>query len=742
MLIKGIIRSIIFHNEENGYTVARLYAEEEDEEITVVGHSLTIEVGRELELEGEWVFHPKYHEQFQFNSYKEHIPTTTDGILRYLSSGMLPYVGKKTAKKIVDRFGEETLEILRYRPDRLLEIEGIGQKKLEKITEAYEEQREVREILIFTQSYGISTSLAVKIYRTFGEDSMEIIKHDPYRLAEEVRGIGFITADKIAENLGISKDDPARKRGAVSFVMQQSLGRGHCYLPLDEVERETAKLLNLPVEKVHLSPTEIALNPKFFLARKDGEFHLYFAGMYRWENYVAQDICRRIRIGGESLSVSRDELDELLDEFEIKPAEGQRLAIETALEHPIMILTGGPGTGKTTVLRALLPVLESLGKKVTLAAPTGRAAKRMEETTNRPASTIHRLLDARFLDEDIFTDTEPEEELETDVLIIDEASMVDLPLMYRTLQALPDEGRLILVGDKDQLPSVGPGNILSDFIGSGIIPVVELTEIFRQEKDSRIVENAHRINHGEIPVLNAPGGDFFFDKQDKEDTANEIVSLVNGRLTDYYNVKGMDGIQVLTPMRKGVVGVNVLNEQLQQALNPPSPTKKEVKILGTLFREGDKVMQIRNNYQLTWKNDSMTYTEEGEGVFNGDTGFITEIDDDEKTVLITYDDVRKVEYTFQGMEEVRLCYATTIHKSQGSEYPVVIIPIQWAPPMLLTRNLLYTGVTRAKTAVVLVGNEKYLDMMIRNNRVNVRYTALRDKLIQCKESEHDRFEDF
>ncbi|MDO5713067.1 MAG: ATP-dependent RecD-like DNA helicase [Tissierellia bacterium] len=736
MLIHGVIRSIIFHNESNGYTVARLYAEEEDEEITIVGTSLTIEVGKELELEGEWVFHPKYQEQFSFTSYKEHLPTTKEGIVRYLSSGMIPYVGKKMAKRLVDKFGDKTLDIMESNPNRLLEIEGIGEKKLKKIKEAFEEQQEVRDILLFTQSYGISTNLAVKIYRKFGEASMEIMKQNPYRLAEEVRGIGFNTADQIARNLGFSPDNPLRKRGAISYVMQGSIQQGHCYYPLKLVEEKVSKLLNIPREEVEFSPMELAVHPNFYVAKNEEELCLYYVGMYRWENFVAQDIFRRLR-KNFTLEGEKGDIDSLLKNFEIDLAKKQKEALWRALESSIMILTGGPGTGKTTTLRAILLLLESMGKKVTLAAPTGRAAKRMEEATNRKAYTIHRLLAAEYSEDQLFSNMDFDEEIETDVLIIDEVSMVDLPLMYRTLKALPVDARLILVGDKDQLPSVGPGNVLRDLILSQYIPVVELDEIFRQEKDSQIVNNAHMINHGKYPKVNAPGGDFYFIHQSKEKTVEEIISLVKQRLPDFYNINNMDDIQVLTPMRKGVVGVEYLNEKLQAVLNPPNKNKGEATVLGTTFRVGDKVMQIKNNYQLSWKTTSQTYQEEGEGIFNGDTGIVTSIDEEEKMVTITYDDVREVEYSYQMLEEVHLCYATTIHKSQGSEFPVVIIPIQWAPPMLLTRNLLYTGITRARRLVVLVGHESYLKAMIDNDFINIRFTSLERKLRECFQGVED-----
>lgn len=726
MVIQGIIRSVIFHNEENGYTVARFFAE--DEEFTVVGHTFLPEEGKELELEGEWVYHPKYREQFQFSAYREHLPTSKEQILRYLSSGMIPYVGKKTAEKMVDLFGEETLEILRDHPERLMEIEGIGKKKSEKIAEAFEEQREVREILLFTQNYGISTSLAVKIYRKFGSASMEVIQRDPYRLAEEVRGIGFATADRIAKNMGMAEDSPGRKRGAVSYVMQKALASGHCYLPFEELKTRTSKLLQLNSEDFLPDPMELALWDKFFVTKNSKGYVVYFTGVYRWENFVAQNLRERLQRKKES-GDAKGRIEEITEELSLSLAEKQREALECALTHPVMILTGGPGTGKTTTLRALILLLESMGKKVVLAAPTGRAAKRMEETSNRPASTIHRLLESQYNEEDIFFGPQYEEDIDADVLILDEVSMLDLPLMVRVLQALPEKGDLILVGDKDQLPSVGPGNILGDLIGSGLVPVVELSEIFRQGKNSKIVLNAHSINHGEMPEVNTPGGDFYFIRKNPRETPLEIVTLVRDRLPGFCNVDSGEDIQVLCPMRGGPCGVEQLNILLQEAMNPRSPEKREATINGILFREGDKVMQIKNNYRLSWTTESEIYETGGEGIFNGDMGRITSLDPEEKTAIITYDDIKQVEYTFQGMEEVRLCYATTIHKSQGSEYPVVIVPIQWAPPMLLTRNLLYTAITRAREYVVLVGEDRYLKQMVDNNEVGVRYTGLKDRLL-------------
>lgn len=726
--IEGLVERIIFRNDENGYTVAALSTEEDT--ITIVGNTPFIKIGDEVSLEGDFVFHPKYMEQFKFEKLQINLPTSISGIKKYLSGGLIPFIGKKTAEKIVEAFGEETLKIIEENPHRLKEIPGIGDKKLDKIIEAFKDQRELRNLLLFTSELGIGTNLNLRIYKKYGEGAVGVIKDNPYRLAQDIRGIGFRKADEIAETLGITKDSDNRMTAGLKYIMMLSQQEGHCYLPKDLLLKRASKLLEVDEESLDSVFIKMTIDPEFYIQKIDNEINCYYSGLFKAETNVAGKLLEIAKYPNKKGEVKVEkEIEEIESRQGIKLDSRQIEAINEAVDNGLLVITGGPGTGKTTTLKAIIEVFESMDLNVSLAAPTGRAAKRMTEATNREALTIHRLLDFSYSEDFPVFNKNQEEPLETDVLIIDEMSMVDISLMNSLLKALDNSIRLILVGDSSQLPSVGAGNVLRDIISSGEIKVVNLDKIFRQAEESMIVKNAHLINKGESPVLNEGNKDFFmiFDNNMKS-SAETICNLVQKRLPDFYGVDPFKDIQVLTPMKKGEVGVNNLNTMLQNALNPKSKSKNEINYNGILFREGDRVMQIKNNYQIQWKSESDIFDFEGEGIFNGDMGYIEEIDLEENSVKVRIDDIKIVEYNYSNLDELRLSYVTTIHKSQGSEFPVVIIPLQWAPEMLLTRNLLYTGVTRASKLVVLVGQYKYLEYMINNNKIAQRYSKLDDRI--------------
>lgn len=718
MEIIGRILSIYFHSEKTGYTVMRVYAEEEDEEFSAVGTTMGLTEGMLVELVGEWGVHPKYGEQFQCSSIHPHVPTSREEIYHYLSSGVLPHIRRRMAKRIIDAFGEEALDILQNDPKQYLAIEGIGKKKLEDIRRAFEESWGLRRFIATTSRLGLSPSMAQKIYDAFPGEALEVLERTPYRLVLEVSGLGFSRVDAIAKELGIKENDPMRKQAALHEVMNRAMGEGHCFLPFSLATERVQALLN--EKDLTLDPMDIGIHRRYYLVQEKEELRIYMANLLKDENTVAKDLASRSE-NGELLGTTIN-VDEVLTSLGITLACRQKEALHLGLSSGVMILTGGPGTGKTTTLRALITCFEAQGKKVVLAAPTGRAAKRMSEATHREASTIHRLIELGHEEEEV------EKTIDGDVLVIDEVSMVDISLLARTLEALPERCQLILVGDKDQLPSVGPGNVLRDLIASEKIPMVELDEIFRQAKDSQIVLGAHAVNTGEKPKVNEPGSDLFLVRHESKNLDELIVALVEKRLPDYYHLDPWEDIQVLTPMRKGEVGVNALNTLLQERLNPLTEEMTEVELYGVRFREGDKIMHVKNNYQLSYRYGRDSSSLEGTGVFNGDMGKILEIDEEKREVLILFDDQRYATYPYQTMEEVRLAYAVTIHKSQGSEYPVVVIPLAPAPPMLQSRNLLYTAMTRAQKLVVLVGEEKYLERMVKNDHIGVRYSSLEEKL--------------
>ena len=728
LTIEGIVEDIKFRNESNTYTVAVL--DTPDGKATIVGYIPIINIGETLRAEGEWVYHPSYGEQLEISRVSIVVPSTVNGIEKYLSSGLIPYIGPKTAKKIVEKFGLDTLDIIQFNPERLKEIEGIGEKKLKKIVEAFREQGEIREIMIFLQQYGITPNYAMKTYKEYGKETIKVISENPYKLSEDIIGIGFKTADKIAQNMGISKESPYRIEGGIRYTLNTYASNGHVYVPKEELIISAGKLLDLDEALIEDGLREMALKGTIHTLNYNEEVRIYYTPFHVAENNVSKKIVELAQVEIDNLDIDVDKAIERIEkEDNIKFALKQKEAIREAIKNGIIVITGGPGTGKTTIIKAIIKIFQEEGLRVSLAAPTGRAAKRMTETTGLEAKTIHRLLEYSFIEEGMDFGVDEDNPLDTDLLIVDEASMIDILLMNNLLKAIVPGTRLILVGDVDQLPSVGPGNVLRDIIDSNAIRVVKLDEIFRQGEDSLIVLNAHKINKGEYPVLNK-GKDFFFIRaKEAKEILNLIIELCKERLPNYYGLDPINDIQVLTPMKKGEVGINSLNKHLQEVLNPKAKHKGEKKIGEEIYRVGDKVMQIKNNYSIEWEIIRQgLVVDKGEGIFNGDFGRIVDIDEEERIMKVLFDDEKEVEYNFNQLDELKLSYATTVHKSQGSEFPVVVMPIFWGPPMLLTRNLLYTAITRAKELVVLVGDERYLKRMIDNNRITKRYSSLDIKI--------------
>ena len=726
--LEGMVSDIVFKNEENGYTIA--YLANENDEITIVGCMPTLSVGESIEVEGKWVNHKTYGSQFEVNSFMPITPSSLEGIYVYLSSGMIHGIGEKMAKRIVDKFGVDTLDIIQNTPERLTEVEGIGMKKVKQIQESYEENRELRNIIIQLSPYGITPNYCLRIYKKYKEKAIDIINKNPYRLAEDVRGIGFKIADEIASKIGIDKYSPERIMQGIIYTLNQSLASGHTYLPKQILIEQSVKILGVEPKFVENGIMDLAYNQKVHLENKDGKILVYLMMYYICENGVCKEIIKLSQHDIKDLHINIDEEIKIVEkEDNISLAKNQIEAVKEAINNGVTIITGGPGTGKTTTINTIIKIFENNDQKVVLCAPTGRAAKRMSETSNKEAKTIHRLLEMGFGSdsEELVFFKDEEDPIDADVIILDEASMVDIILMYNLLKAVKLGTRVLLVGDSDQLPSVGAGNVLKDIIDSKVIKTVRLNEIFRQARESMIVVNAHKINNGEPLFLNVKNKDFFFlRKNTNEEILNEIVGLVSERLPNFYKFDKLKDIQVLTSMRKGDLGVNNLNIELQKYLNPPNKYKQEEEFAKRIFRVGDKVMQIRNNYTRKWETEDKS--ESGEGIYNGDIGYIFHIDKDKKTVYVLFDKVKLSAYKYNELDELDHSFCTTIHKSQGSEFPVVVIPIVWAPPMLLSRNLLYTAVTRAKKLVVLVGDVRYLEQMIKNNRINDRYSNLSYKL--------------
>ena len=716
----------VFRNDDNGYTV--LVVKSGKTRVSAVGIMPPIAPGEKLKLSGEWVEHPIYGRQIKVSGCEIEKPTTLSGIEKYLSSGMIRGIGPATAKVLIKAFGEETLDVLYSDPERLLDVPGIGPKRAKMIMESYAEQAQQREAMVFLQSYGVTPNLAVKIFKQYGENVKQVIRQNPYRLVEDIEGVGFRTADKIAASLGMEPDSEHRLSAGIRHTLQEATGgTGHCYLPRPELAACAQQLLGNETELIEHTIDSMILARRLIAQILPGEGEDIVA-VYLPQTYHAEiDVARRLREMIDAMpSTMATDLSAQIDELE--RMEGvtfhpqQRQAIETAVSSGMTVITGGPGTGKTTIIKCIIKLL-SVGGEIALAAPTGRAAKRMSEACGMEAKTLHRLLEYGGEEGD-FARTQ-DNPLEMDTLIIDEMSMVDIFLMRSVLRALVPGTRLIMVGDSDQLPSVGAGNVLRDILDSRAIPAVELTEIFRQDEKSMIVYNAHRINHGEAPRLNAKGSDFFFERAaSPTDAAKKIVALCAERLPKFLNLDPVKQMQVLSPTKKGECGVWMLNQMLQSQFNPASSHKSERVRGDTTFREGDKVMQTRNNYQLKWKKEGVFAWEEGQGVFNGDIGFITSIDTQERTVEVQFDDERIATYDGGDIDDLELAYCISVHKSQGSEFPVVVMPAVGGPPMLLTRNLLYTAVTRARRMVMIVGREAAIDQMIANVNTRKRYSAL------------------
>ena len=728
--ITGFVEHIVYRNEENGYTVLNLASNEEDE-VTCVGVFQMISEGESLELTGEYTVHPSYGPQFKVQQYSIKAPEDIASIERYLGSGAIKGVGAALAARIVRKFKEDTFRIIEEEPERLAEIKGISERKAQEIAQQTEEKRELRQAMIFLQNYGISLSLAVKIYQTYQLDMYRIIQENPYRMAEDVTGVGFKIADEIAHRVGIHLDSDFRIRSGIMYVLQQASLEGHTYLPEELLTRRACELLGVDASGVEKHYMDMAIDRKLILKQSEAEVQIYASTFYYMELNVAV-MLRELNVKydfSETAVEQRIRKIEQLSELELD--EMQRTAVKEAVRSGLLVITGGPGTGKTTTINTIIQYFESEGMDIALAAHTGRAAKRMSETTGYEAKTIHRLLElSGGMDEHAGFERNEQNPLETDVIIIDEMSMVDITLMHNLLKAVVAGTRLILVGDVNQLPSVGPGCVLKDIIDSHACNVVRLNRIFRQASESDIIVNAHKINRGEPVSLDNKSRDFFFLKRyDANVIISICIQLIRQKLPKYVNASPFD-IQVLTPMRKGLLGVERLNTILQQYLNPPDGKKAEREHGQTIFRVGDKVMQIKNNYQAEWEIRSRYNIpiEKGLGVFNGDMGIVREINSFSETLTVEYEERRMVEYPFKELDQLDLAYAITIHKSQGSEYPAVIIPLLTGPRMLMNRNLLYTAVTRARKCVTLVGDEKAFYNMEANVNEQKRYSGLRDRL--------------
>ena len=729
--ITGYIDHIIFRNEENGYTVFQFH--NENGEVTCVGKFPYIGDGEFLELEGEYVMHPSYGLQLQVTGHKVKEPEDRESIERYLGSGAVKGIGPALAGKIVAKFGEDTFRIMEEEPERLAEIKGISERKAREICVQVEEKKDLRQAMIYLQKYGISINLAVKIYQKYGLGIYSILEENPYRLADDIEGVGFKTADEIAFRIGIHTDSDFRIQSGIFYTLLQSVQEGHVYLEEKVLSAKAAQLLEVEITDIEKYLMDLAMEKKVVLKQDEEQVRVYPAKYYYMEMNTAR-MLKELNIRyEEDDSLIRKRIEKLEKQNESTLDERQREAVAEVVKNGIFILTGGPGTGKTTTINAMIRYFLSEGMDIRLAAPTGRAAKRMTETTGYEAQTIHRLLEVSGNPEETGKGgfgRNQENPLETDVVIIDEMSMVDLPLMHALLSAVIPGTRLILVGDINQLPSVGPGKVLKDLIDSEVFPVMMLSRIFRQAQESDIVVNAHRINAGLEVRLDNKSRDFFFLKrQDADVIISVILTLIQKKLPRYVDAK-MTDIQVLAPMKKGLLGVERLNRILQQYLNPPSPKKQEKEYGEKIFRVGDKVMQTKNNYQLEWEIATKygLVVDKGIGVFNGDIGIVTAIHTYDETVEVEFDEKRKVKYPFKLLDELELAYAVTIHKSQGSEYPAVIIPLLSGPKQLYCRNLLYTAVTRAKKCVTLVGSDTVFQEMIRNVEEQKRNTSLSERI--------------
>ena len=736
--VTGYVGHIVFRNEENGYTVFHL--ENDDGEVTCVGNFNFINEGEMLELTGEYVNHNVYGTQLKVASHVVKEPEDLVSIERYLGSGAVKGVGAALAGRIVRKFKEDTFRIIEEEPERLAEVKGISERKAREIAEQVEGKKDMRKAMIYLQKYGISTRLAAKIYQYYGMRVYKVLEENPYQLADNIEGVGFKTADEIAARIGIHTDSDYRIKSGLFYTLQQAVGEGHIYLPEEVLVRRAGELLGVEIRDISKHVMDLCIEKKTVMKEGGDGLRIYPAHYY----YLELNAAKMLHDLNIDCEMPEDMMERRLKKVEeteqIELDVMQHRAVIESIKHGLLVLTGGPGTGKTTTINTMIRFFESEGMSILLAAPTGRAAKRMTEATGYEAQTIHRLLEVNVNPEE--TDSaggfmrNRQNPLEADVIIIDEMSMVDLPLMHALLSAVVPGTRLVLVGDVDQLPSVGPGSVLKDIITSDCFPVVTLTRIFRQAGESDIVVNAHKINAGEPVVLDNKSRDFFFlRRQDADTIIGVTIMLIQKKLPRYVGAEPGE-IQVMTPTRKGLLGVERLNTILQRYLNPQDPKKAEKEINGRLFREGDKVMQIKNNYQLQWEVTTKfgLAVDKGAGVFNGDMGVITEINQYTETIEVEFDEARRVKYGFDAVEELELAYAITVHKSQGSEYPAVIIPLLQGPRLLYNRNLLYTAVTRAKKCLTIIGSDTVFQEMIQNKNEQARYTSLAERIREFRDS--------
>lgn len=712
--IEGVLERITYQNDENGYLIGKVIPKGKIQPVTIVGTLGGVQVGETLQIKGIWVNHPQYGKQFEVKSYQVRYPATLDGIRKYLGSGLIKGIGPVTAAKIVDYFGLKTLDVLDKTPERVLEVNGIGPAKADMIGKAWVEQQQIKEIMLYLQSHGVSASMAIKIYKQYGDRSIHVVKETPYQLAQDIFGVGFKTADQIAQKLGLALDAPDRIRTGILYALGSFSNEGHCYATREQLINEAVKLLAMPAEVC-----EQQIDP--LIAQRlmvyDHEVY-YLPPFFQAESAVARKL---LKVKNATLSrlgafrkINWQLAFDLLDRTgNIKLTSQQKMAIQTALTEKVTVLTGGPGTGKSTITGSIIQILKERKASVLLAAPTGRAAKRLSEATGLQAKTIHRLLEYKPSEKTNFV-KDRQNPLDADLIIIDETSMVDILLMNHLLNAVEAGSHLLFVGDMDQLPSVGAGNVLRDLIESNVIPVIRLDTIFRQAEESYIIVNAHRINHGDMPVFSKDASDFFlFPEADAEKAADWVVDLASQRVTRHFGYDALKDIQVLTPMHRGSCGVTVLNERLQEKLNPPSSHKAEVRHGSRIFRDGDRVMQIRNDYDRQ--------------IFNGDLGIIQRIDTENQVINIDFDG-RLIPCEALQLEELVHAYAISIHKSQGSEFPVVVIPLLMQHYMMLQRNLLYTAVTRARKLVVMTGDKRAIAMAVKNNKIAQRNTLLKIRL--------------
>jgi len=719
--LKGQIERVTYSNEENGFTIARLKVLGNRNLVTIIGNILSPMPGEILQMRGEWSNHPKYGEQFKIMEYKTSVPASVYGIKKYLGSGLIKGIGPVMAQRMVNKFGEKTLDIIEDDIEQLVLVEGIGKKRIKMIKCAWEEQKEVREVMLFLQSHGVSSAYAGKIFKRYGQDSIKVVQENPYQLARDIFGIGFITADKIAENLGFSKDCIIRIEAGCLYVLNKLADEGHVYYPYEPLIEQCRQILGTKRQIIAKALAAIAFESRITIENinqyqgvfKENNKAVYLSRLFVSEGGISDRIKELLMTSKFFRKIDETKaIDWVQGQLAISMAKKQEEAIRCSFESKIMAITGGPGTGKTTIINAILKIFSVAGARILLAAPTGRAAKRMSETTGQRAKTIHRLLEYSIKEGGFKKDHK--HPLKCDLLIVDEASMIDTILMYHLLKAVPPYASLILVGDVNQLPSVGAGNVLNDIISSGILPVVELNEIFRQAKKSMIIVNAHRVNQGSLPITgtygNKPGDFYFIEQDDPQEVLRIILEMTKERIPERFGFDPLNDIQILSPMHKGVVGASNLNLELQKALNP---SNIGVASGSRSFLVMDKVMQIKNNYD--------------KDVYNGDIGLVLEIDHENQEVIIAFDG-RKVAYDFLNLDEIVLAYAVSVHKSQGSEYPVVIIPILLQHYMLLQRNLIYTAMTRGRKLVILIGSRKAMSIGIQNNKIKERYSLLKERL--------------